>query len=142
MKVVVDASVSVKWVVQEDGTPEALALRAHELLAPDLWAAECANVLWKKARRKEITAEHAQLGVDLLSRSAMVLLPMRSLMSAAVTLALRLDHSAYDAIYLAASATEGAPLVTADERLAARAAALALPAVLLRDAPRVLKPPP
>ena len=44
---VIDASVAIKWVVEEPGTPEALLLRRHRLLAPDLLMAECANILWK-----------------------------------------------------------------------------------------------
>ncbi len=44
---VIDASVAVKWVVQEAGTPDALALRKAKLAAPDLIIPECANILWK-----------------------------------------------------------------------------------------------
>jgi predicted nucleic acid-binding protein len=47
-ELVIDASVAVKWVVEEPGTQEALLLRQHRLLAPDLLVAECANILWKK----------------------------------------------------------------------------------------------
>jgi len=42
---VIDASVAIKWVVSEPGTQEALALRQHRLIAPDLLIAECANIL-------------------------------------------------------------------------------------------------
>jgi len=43
---VIDASIAVKWVVGEDGSDEALALlRTARLSAPDLLAAECANIL-------------------------------------------------------------------------------------------------
>jgi predicted nucleic acid-binding protein len=39
---VIDASIAVKWLVEEDGTPQALALRRRaRLIAPDLLAAEC-----------------------------------------------------------------------------------------------------
>jgi len=49
---VIDASVAVKWVVEENGTPEVLALRQRaRLIAPELLVAECANILWKKVRR-------------------------------------------------------------------------------------------
>jgi predicted nucleic acid-binding protein len=48
---VIDASVAIKWLVDEPGTAAALSLRRHRLLAPDLLIAECANVLWKKVRR-------------------------------------------------------------------------------------------
>ena len=58
---VIDASVAMKWVIDEPGTQQALALRRHRLFAPDLLVAECADVLWKKVRRNELSAEEAQL---------------------------------------------------------------------------------
>jgi predicted nucleic acid-binding protein len=59
---VIDASIAVKWVVEEDGTPEALALRQKaKLIAPDLLVAECANILWKKVKRSELLKEEALL---------------------------------------------------------------------------------
>jgi predicted nucleic acid-binding protein len=52
---VVDASVEIKWVIAERGTAEALSLRRrNRLFAPELLVAECANVLWRKARLKEL----------------------------------------------------------------------------------------
>ena len=52
MTVVVDASVALKWVIEEDGSEAAGALLLEEpLAAPDLLIVECANVLWAKARR-------------------------------------------------------------------------------------------
>ena len=36
---VIDASIAVKWVVEEDGTAEALALRQRsKLIAPHCWS--------------------------------------------------------------------------------------------------------
>ena len=58
---VIDASVAIKWVIAEHGTREALSLRRHRLFAPDLLVAECANVLWKKTRRNELTEDEARL---------------------------------------------------------------------------------
>lgn len=49
----IDASVAIKWVIDEAGTREALALRNNALIAPDLLISECANVLWKKVQRME-----------------------------------------------------------------------------------------
>lgn len=49
---VIDASIAVKWVVEEDGTENALALRGRtKLIAPNLLTAECANIFWKKVQR-------------------------------------------------------------------------------------------
>ena len=57
---VIDASIAIKWVVEEDGTPLALALRQKaKLIAPDLLVPECANILWKKVQRNELVKEEA-----------------------------------------------------------------------------------
>jgi predicted nucleic acid-binding protein len=66
---VVDASVTIKWVVEKPGTPQALSLRRHRLHAPDLLVAQCANVLWKKVRRNELTAPEALIAAAGGSRA-------------------------------------------------------------------------
>ena len=64
----IDASVAIKWVIEEPGTAEALALRHHRLLSTDLLIAKCANILWKKVRRQEIGPNEAALAARLLQR--------------------------------------------------------------------------
>jgi predicted nucleic acid-binding protein len=115
---VIDASVAIKWVVDEPGTLDALSLRRHRLFAPDLLVAECANVLWKKVRRNELTASEALLAARLLQRADVELAPMRALLEPATGLAIALDHPAYDCAYLALAESLSCDLVTAGRRLA------------------------
>ena len=117
---VVDASVAIKWVIEEQGTSQALALRRHRLFAPDLLVAECANVLWKKARRNELTAQEAVLAARLLQRADIELAPIRALLEPATNLAIALDHPAYDCVYLALAESLSCDVVTADRRFSAR----------------------
>ena len=118
-RLVVDASVAIKWVVEEAGSEAAVGLLdGFTLSAPDLLMPECANILWKKVRRGELTPEEAALAAELLQRAAVELVPTRPLMPAALALAVRLDHPAYDCAYLALAIDRGHPFVTADERLA------------------------
>lgn len=91
---VIDASVAIRWLIQERGTDEANRLRTHRLLAPDLVRAECANVLWKKVRRAELTEQEAMLAVRLLAHSDIRLMPMRLLLEPGARFPIRLDHSA------------------------------------------------
>jgi hypothetical protein len=61
-KFVIDGSIAIKWVAEEEGTPEALTLRQKAaLIAPDLLVPECANILWKKVQRHELLVEEAPL---------------------------------------------------------------------------------
>jgi predicted nucleic acid-binding protein len=117
---VVDASVAVKWVVQEEGTEAALRLRFNDLVAPELILAECANILWKKAERAELTREAALLSARLLERSGIEFVSLYGLSERTVALAIELGHPAYDCAYLALALARRCRMVTADRRLLAR----------------------
>ncbi len=117
---VVDASVAIKWVVQEPCTDAALAIRRCRLLAPDLLVAECANILWKKVRRGNLAVADALLAARLLERAGIELVPMRRMLERATSLSIALIHPAYDCFYLALAEATGCDVVTADDRLAAK----------------------
>ena len=115
---VIDASIAVKWVVEEAGTAAALSLRKQaKLIAPELLVVECANILWKKVRRNELSKDEALLAARLLQGADLELLPTRSLLEVATLIAIDLDHPAYDCLYVALAAANDCPFVTADERL-------------------------
>jgi len=115
---VVDASIAIKWVVEEDGTAAALALRERgRLIAPELLVAECANILWKKTQRSELSKAQAVFAAGLLQRVDMELVPTRMLLASATEIAIDLNHPAYDAIYVALAVARECRLVTADARL-------------------------
>jgi predicted nucleic acid-binding protein len=114
---IIDASIAVKWVVEEEGTPEALTLlRRAKLVAPELLVAECANILWKKVQRDELSKAEALLAARLLEAAEIELSPTLSLLEAATRIAIELDHPAYDCLYLALAIVRGCRFVTADER--------------------------
>ncbi|HEX5425720.1 MAG TPA: type II toxin-antitoxin system VapC family toxin [Candidatus Acidoferrales bacterium] len=116
--VVIDASIALKWVVQEDGTEQALRLRrSAKLLAPDLLAVECANILWKKVQRRELVKDEALFAARLLQGADIELLPTRSLLESAVRIAIEIGHPAYDCVYVALAIDRNCRFVTADERL-------------------------
>jgi predicted nucleic acid-binding protein len=113
-----DASIAIKWVIEEEGTKEALALRSRALAAPDLLIAECGNILWKKVRRNELSEREAAFAAGLLARADIELVPMRPYLEAAVRIAAALDHPVYDCMYIAFAEAEGLSFVTADASLA------------------------
>ena len=118
---VIDASVAIKWVIEEDRTKEALALRRQALAAPDLLVAECANILRKKVCRKELSESEAAFAAGLLARADIELVAMRPYLEAATRIAAGLDHPAYDCFYIALAEAEGLSLVTADSTLVRKA---------------------
>lgn len=115
--VVIDASVALRWIVQEPGTELALAIRRFRLLAPDLLMPECANALWKKAARAELSYDEAVVAAEIMTQASIELRPTAPLTPLATRLAIRLQHPAYDCFYLALARSESIPLVTADARL-------------------------
>ncbi len=120
MRLVVDASVAVKWLVAEEGSDAADRLLAggDELHAPRLMASEIANALWRKARTGEI--ERGQAGI---LTAAVPEMPVHwssdeTVCADAVRLAVALDRPVYDCAYLALAHQVDARLVTADTRFA------------------------
>ena len=121
---VVDASVAVKWYLPEPESDAAGRLLdpEHDLIAPDLLFAEVGNALWKRWRRGEIGLGDLR---DPLAALAAVPFEVRSaapLLSAAAEVAVTCGCTVYDGLYLALAFETGAPLITADRRLAQRIA--------------------
>jgi predicted nucleic acid-binding protein len=119
-QLVVDASVAIKWVVSEPDSALAESLLDHDLAAPDLLFAECANILWKKARRRELTSEQAEIAAQTLEQAELNVVAAKAHVGLATAIAIELDHPAYDGLYLAVAETLGLRLVTADRRLVRR----------------------
>ena len=120
MSFVVDASVAIKWLVEEDGSDDAAELMRLPLSAPDLWIAECVNALWKKVARRELTRDEARAAARAVQASGVTLEPTQSLAVDMLELAVRLDHPAYDCAYLALARRLNKVLVTTDQRLLSR----------------------
>ena len=119
---VVDASITIKWVIPEVLSDAANRLRdgEDEFLATDLLLVEVANALWRKTRADEISAREADTALDLVGHSGIDLHPTGPLLPRALEVARRLDHPVYDCVYLALAEREQTTLVTADQRLLRR----------------------
>lgn len=133
--VVVDASVALKWVLDESGQADALALLDEDILhAPDFLLIEVANVLWSKVRRRVIDRAQADAAYDAIAGVPMAYTTMSELALPARSLAHALDLSVYDALYAALAQRLRCALATADVRLAraVEASGISAPPRLMR----------
>jgi predicted nucleic acid-binding protein len=117
-EVVVDASVAVKWVVNEAGSERAARLLDGRILhVPALLYVEAANALWAMRRRATVAPEAPEAAIAWLVGAPLTVADTLALIAPALALATALDHPVYDCVYLALAIEVAAPLVTADDRL-------------------------
>lgn len=118
-QIVVDASVALKWAIDEEGTAAAVKLLDREVLhAPDFLLLEVANILWSKTRRQVISRAEADEAYEAIAAVPLTVTPLAELVAPARALAFALDLTAYDAVYAALAQRLACPLATADETLA------------------------
>ena len=123
MTIIVDASVALKWVIEEDGSDAARALISRDdLAAPDLLFIECANVLCAKARRSDIAQADALAALAAIEATPIRSIPSRRHAATAQAIAFELAQTAYDSLYLATALAERAIFITADKAFARAAA--------------------
>ena len=121
--VVVDASLAVKWLVEEDDSDKAHAILqswvAQDItrIAPYLMPFEVANVLHRRVLRGDLNVGDSTRIIARLLDSRLELHQPAGLHVRALRLASELNQSAaYDAHYLALAEIVGCELWTADER--------------------------
>jgi len=113
---VVDASVALKWVLEEPDShlAQALAEGGEELLVPDFWLNEACNICWLQVRKRVWTPDEAREGLALL-RAQVEPTPTGDLdlHDVALDIGLAINHSTYDTLYVAFAVAMGARGVVA-----------------------------
>lgn len=115
---VVDASVAVKWFVEEEYSAQARSLLSEDAVrrAPDFILVEFAHVALKLIRRRQLSPHDARAAGAHLAR-LVTLHPASPLVRSAFEIGLMFDRSIYDSLYVALALRERCKLVTADRRL-------------------------
>lgn len=120
MKAVVDTNVIAYFLL---GTPKFVVEartfwnQADELLAPSIWEAEIANVIWMAARSDVITNEGAIAKLALAGRLGVHSINNRTLWHGALTRALKSGVAVYDTLYVELADRERVPMATFDEKV-------------------------
>jgi len=68
-------------------------------------------------RRGELTKEEAEIAGQTFEQADLAVVSTRDCLALAASIAVELDHPAYDAVYLAVAEASSLRLVTADDRL-------------------------
>jgi predicted nucleic acid-binding protein len=99
---VVDASVAVKWVVPEIHCESARRLlgRDYDLLVPDFFFAEVANVFWKRVNRGEDSADDALAALEAIRTQPLQVHPCLGLITRSFDMAISIQRAVYDCVYL------------------------------------------
>lgn len=118
MRIVLDASVAVKWYVNENYTVNAEKLLdgSYELHAPELIFPEAGNIIWKKVMRGELTSDEGSQIVSAFSSQSIEAHPHKPILNAALIGAIMSGQTVYDWTYLALAVSLSCQFVTADER--------------------------
>lgn len=118
MKVVVDASVAIKWFDIEPNSKEAEKLLdgSYVLHAPELITPEFANIVWKKYRRQDLTASEARRIVSTFNSLEILKSSHNALVKAAYVGAELSGQTVYDWTYLTLAVSLSCKFVTADAR--------------------------
>lgn len=123
---VLDASVAAKWMLPAQG--ELLRAQAFRLLdaygagevnlvVPDIFWAECGNIVLKAVRQGRVDRGTAELELYSLARRDIPTISSLHLLQEAVTIAFDFGRSVYDCLYVALATQGRKQLITADERL-------------------------
>jgi predicted nucleic acid-binding protein len=126
---VIDASVAVKWLVNETeaAASRTILLGDAVLLAPDLLATEVAGALVRKFREGNLTDDEVRASMGLFAALPIAFTATSELLGDAVGAALAHSHPLPDCVYIALARRRGAPLATFDRRQATLAAHLNIP---------------
>jgi predicted nucleic acid-binding protein len=120
VKAVVDTNVVAYFLL---GTPKFLSEarefwnQADELLAPAVWEAEIANVIWMATRAKVITARDATAKLALAGRLGILSINNRTLWHGALTRSLNSGVAVYDTLFVELADREGVAMATFDDKV-------------------------
>jgi len=89
-----------------------------DLVVPDIFWAECGNIVWKAVRQQRLGRDEAELAIMSMMNRRLPTVSSIELLPKAVSIALDFGQAVYDCLYVALAIKMKNQLITADERLA------------------------
>jgi predicted nucleic acid-binding protein len=126
MRYILDACVGIKALLPEADSDKAIALLldfkngVHELIAPDTFPVEVAHALTRAERKGIIDPPDAMKLLEQISNTLPELHESLPLLSRATEISSAMKHGVYDCLLIALGEREACPLITSDEKLAAK----------------------
>jgi len=120
VKVVVDTNVVAYFLL---GTPKFVTEarifwnQADELLAPAVWEAEIANVIWMASRARVITAQDASAKLALAGRLGILSISNRTLWHGALARSISSGVAVYDSLFVELAEREDVAMATFDDKV-------------------------
>jgi predicted nucleic acid-binding protein len=136
MRAVVDTNVLAYFLLGTRPFVEEASRFWHALdgaLAPAVWEAELANVIWMAVRSQVLLAEDGRKRLSLAAKLGIQSVPSKTLWHGALERAVQSGVAVYDTLFVELASRENLPLATFDAKVLA-----AFPDVAVR--PRVLAP--
>ena len=121
MRVVVDTNVLAYALLDVPGhVEEAVALldSATDLLAPSVWEAELANVIWMAVRAGVIDAGVAPAKLGIAARLGVQSVDMRTLWQGALLRSIQSGVAVYDSLFVELAEREKVLMASFDQKLA------------------------
>jgi predicted nucleic acid-binding protein len=91
--------------------------QADELLAPAVWEAEIANVIWMSNRARVITAQDASAKLALAGRLGILSISNRTLWHGALARSISSGVAVYDSLFVELAEREDVAMATFDDKV-------------------------
>jgi predicted nucleic acid-binding protein len=120
MKAVVDTNIIAYYLLgnaEFGGEVRSFWQKVSDALAPGLWEAEIANVVWMSIRAGVLPEAGGPAKLHLARRLGIHTIPTRSLWHGALLRSIQTGIAVYDTLFVELAEREQAPLVTFDQRL-------------------------
>jgi len=118
---IVDASIVVEYIIAGPYTPNAKtlfngALHGDQFTAPELYLAECVNVIWKMVRFRGMPSNQAIQALRDLKAMPIKRAAIKGVLAPALAIGLKHELAIYDSLYIALALKTGSVFITIDTK--------------------------